>query len=78
VQREYAVQASARGRQVPIGRLGAADAAAARRLLTASVLRIGGGGGGGGGAAAGLPAVAPLHTDLDFWAGQGEGCACGT
>jgi len=64
---------------VPIGRLGAADAAAARRLLTASVLRIGAGGEGGAGAgAAGLPAVAPLHTDLDFWAGQGEGCTRGT
>lgn len=55
-------------RQVPLGRLGAADAAAARRLLSMSVLRIGGG-------AVGLPAVAPLHTGLDFWAGAGDGCA---
>ena len=62
---------------MPLARLGASDAAAARRVLSASVLRIGapGGGVGGGSGASGLPAVAPLHMGLDFWAGQGEGCA---
>ena len=61
---------------MPIARLGAADAAAARRVLSAAVLRVGAPGGGGAGAGApGLPAVAPLHMGLDFWAGQGEGCA---
>lgn len=59
---------------MPLGRLGAADAAAARRLLSMCVLRIGAASGGGGGAV-GLPAVAPLHTGLDFWAGVGDGCA---
>ena len=61
---------------MPIARLGAADAAAARRVLSASVLRVSAPGGGGAGTGApGLPAVAPLHMGLDFWAGQGEGCA---
>lgn len=48
---------------MPIGRLSAADAAAARQLLSLRVLRLDGPGRG--------PAIAPLHTGLHFWAGQG-------
>jgi hypothetical protein len=48
---------------VPIGRLAAGDAAAARKLLSLAVLRLDDARRG--------PAVAPLHTGLHFWAGQG-------
>lgn len=53
---------------MPIGRLSAADAAAARQLLSLRVLRLDGPARG--------PAVAPLHTGLHFWAGQGARWGC--
>lgn len=51
-------------RSVPIGRLSAADADAAQRLLSVSVLRF----------CWPLTAgtLAPLHSSLQFWAGQGK------
>lgn len=48
---------------VPIGRLSPADADAAQRLLSISVLRLCW--------PLNAASIAPLHSSLHFWAGQG-------
>ena len=51
-------------KSVPIGRLSPADADAAQRLLSISVLRLS--------RPMDAGCLAPLHSTLHFWAGQGN------